>query len=217
MNTVFELQDICKSYGPQKVLDHFDLQVHEGEFLAIQGESGAGKSTILNLLGLMDKPDSGKIVCFGKENIRPFSEKARKVLESHISYLFQNFALLEDKTVEYNLGMVLKHPKSQDSRQKIAEALTEVGLPGYEKKKICECSGGEQQRVALARILLKKGDVILADEPTGSLDQKNKEDIIGLLKKMNEQGRTVVVVSHDPQVIEAADRAILLKKYRPAA
>ncbi|WP_353739353.1 ATP-binding cassette domain-containing protein [Thomasclavelia cocleata] len=173
------------------------------------GVSGSGKSTLLNIIGLLDKADSGDVILFGEKNIKPFSRKAEKMLREKIGYLFQNFALVENETVEYNLKLALDNIKA-DKKEKIKEVLKEVQLEGYENKKIYKCSGGEQQRVAIARLLLKQCDLILADEPTGSLDESNREIIIKLLKRMQDSGKTIVVVSHDPVFKDIADQIIYL-------
>ncbi|HDR7315179.1 TPA: ATP-binding cassette domain-containing protein, partial [Bacillus cytotoxicus] len=123
-------------------------------------------------------------------------------------YLFQNYALIENETVEKNLLIALKYQPHMNKREKIKAALQEVNLVGYEKKKIFELSGGEQQRIALARILIKKCNYVFADEPTGNLDEKNRDQVFDLLKKMNDNGKTVVFVTHDLQLAEKAKRII---------
>ena len=168
---------------------------------------GSGKSTILNIIGLLDKATSGDVILFGQKNIRPFSMKAEQMLKNKIGYLFQNFALIENETVVNNLKLALENVRG-NKKEKISEALKEVGLEGYENKKIFKCSGGEQQRVAIARLLLKPCELILADEPTGSLDIKNREIVVKLLKNMQELGKTIIVVSHDPFFEEIADNVI---------
>ena len=145
---------------------------------------------------------------FGNKNVKPFSRIASKLLRFKIGYLFQNFALLEDKSVEYNLMLGMENLKIRNKSEKISNALKEVGLEGYEKKMIYKCSGGEQQRIAIARLLLKPCELILADEPTGSLDEENKKIIYTLLKMLQEKGKTIIVVSHDLELIKLADRTI---------
>lgn len=204
---IVELNNINKSYGDKVVLNNLNLNVEAGKFTVIMGASGSGKSTLLNIIGLLDKADSGNVVLFGQKNIKPFSKKAEKILREKIGYLFQNFALVENETVAYNLKLALDNIRG-NKKDRIKEALKEVGLEGYENKKIFKCSGGEQQRVAIARLLLKPCELILADEPTGSLDVKNREIVIRLLKKMQSQGKTIIVVSHDPYFKEIADELI---------
>jgi len=207
---MIQLEGINKNFGDITIFNNFSMTVQEGEFLAIQGVSGSGKSTLLNMIGLLDTPDSGRITLFGKSNIKPFSKQAEKILKNEIGYLFQNFALIENETVYYNLMLTIEHYKIKDKKEKIKEALAAVGLANYEQKHVYQCSGGEQQRIAIARLLIKPCNLILADEPTGSLDEKNKMEIFLLLKGLQEQGKTIVMVSHDQELIEKADRRIVL-------
>ncbi len=205
--TIVELKNVSKSYGDKNVLNNLSTKIEEGTFNVIMGASGSGKSTILNIIGLLDKATSGDVILFGQKNIRPFSMKAEQMLKNKIGYLFQNFALIENETVVNNLKLALENVRG-NKKEKISEALKEVGLEGYENKKIFKCSGGEQQRVAIARLLLKPCELILADEPTGSLDIKNREIVVKLLKNMQELGKTIIVVSHDPFFEEIADNVI---------
>ena len=205
--TIVELKNVSKSYGDKNVLNNLSTKIEEGTFNVIMGASGSGKSTILNIIGLLDKATSGDVILFGQKNIRPFSMKAEQMLKNKIGYLFQNFALIENETVVNNLKLALENVRG-NKKEKISEALKEVGLEGYENKKIFKCSGGEQQRVAIARLLLKPCELILADEPTASLDIKNREIVVKLLKNMQELGKTIIVVSHDPFFEEIADNVI---------
>lgn len=205
---VIEVKQLKKAFGEHVIYQDFSMEIKQGEFVAIEGKSGSGKSTLLNILGLLDKPDAGTVTLFEKQNIKPFTSAAEKMLKYKIGYLFQNFALLEDKTVYANMLLVIEHHKIQNKRQVIAKALETVGLAGYEDKKIFQCSGGEQQRIAIARLLIKPCELILADEPTGSLDKENKQEIFQLLKQLQQDGKTIVVVSHDPDLIQIADRTI---------
>lgn len=205
--TIVELENVSKSYGDKNVLNNLSFKIEEGTFNVIMGASGSGKSTILNIIGLLDKATSGDVILFGQKNIRPFSMKAEQMLKNKIGYLFQNFALIENETVANNLKLALENVRG-NKKEKISVALKEVGLEGYENKKIFKCSGGEQQRVAIARLLLKPCELILADEPTGSLDIKNREIVVKLLKNMQEQGKTIIAVSHDPFFEAIADNVI---------
>lgn len=212
METVLEVKNIKKSYDDIKVLDNFSLIIHKQEFVGIKGTSGAGKSTLLNILGLLDTQDKGDIILFEECNVKPFSRKAEKLLKHKIGYLFQNFALLDNETVYKNMYMAIAHHNIKQKQEKISKALEEVGLAGYEQKKVCECSGGEQQRIAIARLLIKPCELILADEPTGSLDLENKKIIFSLLKKLQNMGKTLVVVTHDEELLEVVDRVIEICK-----
>ena len=207
-----ELDNVTKSYGNKKVLNKLSIKVMEGEFVALRGPSGRGKSTVLNIIGLLEDFDDGRLTIDGDSNIRPNSSKAARVLRQKISYLFQNFALVDDETVEYNLDLALKYvPGSKrEKHKKMQEALEVVGLKGYEKRKVYELSGGEQQRVSIARIILKPCKIILADEPTGSLDESNRNIVLDLLKKLNNEGKTIIIVTHDEYVSKQCQRAINL-------
>jgi putative ABC transport system ATP-binding protein len=209
MNLI-EAKSLVKSFGNQKVLTGLSFDVQENEMVAIMGKSGTGKSTLLNILGLLDKPDQGDLMMFGLTNIRPFSSKASSILRNKIGFLFQNFALIDNKTVEYNLALALKNRHKVNKSLEISEALKQVGLEGFEKKHIYQCSGGEQQRIAVARLLLKPCELVLADEPTGSLDLQNRDEIVRLMSLLKESGKTVLVVTHDPEVAKKCDRTIYL-------
>ena len=198
---VVVVDKIHKQYHDHVIFDDFSMEIEQGSFVAIQGASGSGKSTLLNMIGLLDSPDKGNIVIFDKKNVKPFSRQANKLLKAKIGYLFQNFALIDNKSVYYNLYLSIDHFSFPDKKERILKALEDVGLKGFENKKICECSGGEQQRVALARLLIKPCQLILADEPTGSLDSVNKEVVFKILKKMQSQGKTIVIVSHDEELV----------------
>lgn len=200
------------SYGNKKVLTNLSLSIEAVEFVAITGKSGKGKSTILNILGLLETTDSGKMIVDGMENIKPNSGRSMKVIREKISYLFQNFALVDEEKVNYNLKLALKYVKisKKGKNEKIKNALISVGLDGYEKRKIYELSGGEQQRVAIARIILKPSKIVLADEPTGSLDEENVKIVLGLLRELNKDGKTVIIVTHDKQLANECDRIIEL-------
>jgi len=209
---VIKLSKIQKAFGKKELFRGLELSVNQGEMIAIVGESGAGKTTLLNIIGVIEPLLEGEFVLFGKANIKPNSMKAQRLIRERISFLFQNFALIDNATVFENLAMALKYVKAKkhDKQKKVAQALQQVGLAGYEKLKIFELSGGEQQRIALARVLLKPSELILADEPTGSLDEENRNEIIQLLKKMNEAGKTILIVTHDPYVAEQCERVIAL-------
>ena len=213
METIIMAENVKKSFQKHMVLDQLKLRVEKGELLAIVGASGCGKSTLLNILGLLDRQDEGDIVLFGKKNVRPFSRQAQLLLKEKIGYLFQNYALLEDKSIAYNLEIVFSaRMKRKAKRQRIAEALEAVGLKGMEKKKVCQCSGGEQQRAAMARLLLKPCELILADEPTGNLDPQNKEKVYDLLRGLNAQGKTVIIVTHDMELAKRCNRILVMNE-----
>lgn len=204
------LDNITKRFGEKEIFKDFSLKIEPGEFVCISGVSGKGKSTLLNIMGIMDYPDSGRVVIKGVENPRYNKRSGRMLLKNEISYVFQNYGLVDDRTVLYNLQISTWFSKKTEERD-IAYALDKVGLnQNIVKQKVFELSGGEQQRVALARIYLKSSSIILADEPTGSLDAGNRENVMDILKNINNEGKTVVIVSHDKEVEKCAKRIINL-------
>lgn len=198
----------------EKNFRDFSLKVDfEGSSAAIGllGASGSGKSMTLRCIAGIETPDKGRIVINGKTVFDSEKGINLKPQKRRIGYLFQNYALLEDKSIAYNLEIVFSgRMKREEKRQRIMEALEAVGLKGMEKKKVCQCSGGEQQRAAMARLLLKPCELILADEPTGNLDPQNKEKVYELLKEMNVQGKTVIIVTHDMELAERCDRILVM-------
>ena len=211
MNLV-EINNLTKKYEKKTILKDISLTVEEGEFVCIHGKSGCGKSTLLNIIGLIEKYDSGSVKLFGNDINRTSIFARQKLIRYKIGYLFQNYALVDDSSVMNNLLMGMKYIKESDKikKSKISETLKLVGLDGYEKKMIYKLSGGEQQRVAIARVMLKPSELILADEPTGSLDPENRDIVMDLLKKLNNEGKTILLVSHDVNVVKSADRVVEL-------
>lgn len=205
---MISLINISKKFKDKSVIDKLNLKVSKGEFIAITGNSGSGKTTLLNIMGLLEKPDSGDVIINGIKN--PNGKQVRILQRDFYGYLFQNYALIENETVESNLKIALKYQKNINHTEKINEALESVGLKGHNKKKIYELSGGEQQRVALARVILKKCEIIFADEPTGNLDKENRDIVFEILKRLNDEGKTIVFVTHDLDLAERAKRVINL-------
>ncbi|MEK3833687.1 MULTISPECIES: ABC transporter ATP-binding protein [unclassified Paenibacillus] len=213
MNTICELVDICKTYNNHTVIDNINMTVSKGEMVAITGRSGSGKTTLLNILGLLEKPDSGRVKLFDEKDQRIGPLRRNRLLRTKISYLFQNYALIDNETVEYNLEIPLMYSKvgKKEKRKMKMAVLKRMGLEIALKQKIHELSGGEQQRVAIARILLKPSEIILADEPTGSLDAENRNEIMRILKELNDEGKTIIIVTHDQYVTEKCSRVIKLE------
>ncbi|MFA7077285.1 MAG: ABC transporter ATP-binding protein [Syntrophomonas sp.] len=212
MNNICELVGVKKSYADNVVLDNMNMTIAPGEMVAITGKSGAGKTTILNIMGLLEKPDSGLVRLFDQPSPRINSQSANRLLRTRLSYLFQNCALIDDANADYNLEIPLIYARKnrQEKQDLKLAALKKVGLNISLKQKIYELSGGEQQRVAIARILLKPSELILADEPTGSLDAENRNEIMQILKDLNNSGQTIIIVTHDQYVAGVCDRIIEL-------
>ncbi len=215
MATSCELEGVHKSFGGRQLFADFQLQVEAQEMVAITGPSGSGKSTLLNMIGLLDSPDRGTVRLLGNKAPKPRTHSANRYLRHHLGYLFQNFGLIENVTVRQNLKIALTYAGQRSLRnQRIAEALSDVGLPGAEDRPVYSLSGGEQQRVAVARLLLKPCEIVLADEPTGSLDSENRDVVLGLLCELNKKGKTIVIATHDPVVESACTRAVALENSR---
>lgn len=188
---MLQINDLCKSFDDKCLFNNFNLSVDDGEFVVFKGESGCGKTTLLHMIGGLEKPDSGTIL-FNGNNIND-RKYVQKYLKNEVGFLFQNFALIERKKVYDNLNIVKKQIRSQYS---IDEVLEYVGLSEKKYTEVYKLSGGEQQRIALARLMLKKCSIILADEPTGSLDSKNAERVIEILSDFNKNGKTIIMVTH---------------------
>lgn len=201
---MIEIKNISKKMGNKQLYQNFSINIPDQSFVVITGESGCGKTTLLNMIGGIEAINSGEILINGK-SVKSYPK--RYLFREEIGFLFQNFALVEYKTVKQNLSMVLDKNKANLS---IKEVLKKVGLEGMENKKVYQLSGGEQQRVALARLMLKKCNVILADEPTGSLDEKNSAVVMEQLHYLNEQGKTIVMVTHNMKYVKEATMIINL-------
>lgn len=214
MNSILRLRDINKSYEGHVILHGLSLEIFPGESYAVVGKSGAGKSTLLNIMGLLEKPDQGEISYFGEVIHAGNKRKIQKILREQIGYLFQNYALVEEETVRYNIGIGLQYRNDLRSKsmraQEIQHLLRIVGMEGMEERKIFSLSGGEQQRIALARVLGKPCSVILADEPTGNLDIENSKQVIRLLMEQTKGKKAIVVVTHDRSFLPAFDHVIEL-------
>ncbi|MEZ2328084.1 putative bacteriocin export ABC transporter [Bacillus tropicus] len=204
-----ELDKVNKLYGDRFILKDFNLKVFNNEFIGIIGNSGTGKSTLLNIIGLLEKTDNGKVIVQGNNN--PYRNK-KMLFRNTFGYIFQNYALMDNETVGSNLEVALHFQKlkKQKKQELMKKALDEVGLSCSLKTKVYTLSGGEQQRLAIARVILKKCDVILADEPTGALDKENRDHVVMLLKKLHSKGKTIIVVTHDTELQSLFSRVINL-------
>lgn len=204
---MIKIDNLYKSFAEHQIFNGFSLEITDNEFTVFTGESGCGKTTLLNMIGGIEKVDSGNIYVNGL--CITSSKNLREYYLNHVGFLFQNFALVENKTVEENLNMIRKNARSE---MDIPKALELVGMSGKEKQKVYSLSGGEQQRIALARLMIKKCSLILADEPTGALDRKNAIQVMDILKSLNEQRKTIIMVTHDSSLIKYGTRTIDLKK-----
>lgn len=212
MNRLIELKNVRKTYviGEQKynALDGINLSIDQGEFVVILGPSGAGKSTLLNLLGGMDKPTSGEIYV-GENNIAKYSDKElTRYRANDVGFIFQFYNIMPTLTVEENVNLIKDVTNtSKDSK----EVLKSVGLLKHKSKFPQELSGGEQQRVSIARAIMKNPKILLCDEPTGALDSKTGVDVLKLLKKQSDEDTTVIIVTHNSLFKEIADKVIYIK------
>lgn len=197
-------------------LKNISLKINKGEFVAIIGPSGSGKSTLMHVIGLLDKPTSGEVYLEGEE-VHNLSEiKQAELRNKHIGFIFQVFNLLPRTSALENVEMPLIYSgiSKKEREERAIEALGVVGLKEKLQNKPSQLSGGQQQRVAIARALINNPSLILADEPTGNLDSKSGEEILSLLNKLNSQGNTIVVVTHDLDIARRAKRIITIKDGR---
>ena len=209
---MIEINNLNKSFGEHHVIKDFSYKIDDGKMIAIKGKSGSGKSTLLNILGLLDVDYSGEVL-YDKVQVSKLSEKKRnEYIRNNINYLFQNYALIDSETVENNLLLALEYEKisKKEKKEKINQALEAVDLSGFNDKKVFTLSGGEQQRIALARIILKKGNIILADEPTGNLDKDKSDKVMKILKQLQKQGKTIIIVTHNDSFANECDEVINL-------
>lgn len=202
---MIEIRNITKKFENRTVYSNFNLIIENGEFVIISGPSGCGKTTLLNMIGALEEIEEGQIIVDGI-NLKD-KRKHLNYFRTKVGFLFQNFALVDNKTVKENLKLIRKDCKTE---LQLEQALKIVGLEDKINNKVFTLSGGEQQRVALARLMLKKCDVILADEPTGSLDRHNANTVISILKELNNSGKTIVLVTHDENIKSQGSRVINL-------
>ena len=204
------VSNLTKSFRKQPPLwENLSFDVPPNSITALTGPSGSGKSTLLNCIGALETPDSGSIQVFGTEVTKLGYRKARKYRRDYVGYLFQDYALIPDQTVYDNINLAARPNQIFPSKAmltQVAEVLEQVGLAGYERRQVCELSGGEQQRVAIARLLVRPPKVVLADEPTGALDHDNSLRVIAHLRDLADGGASVVVATHSDLVAGSADQ-----------
>jgi len=217
-NCVIEIRNVSKKYtlGEKSflALDHVDLAVRKGEYIAIVGKSGSGKSTLLNLLGGIDSPTEGSILINGEDISAMGEKKLSRFRGENIGFVFQFFQLMPTLTVLENVIMPMDFSRRIPSAEKKARArslLTKVGMASHADKFPSALSGGEQQRVAIARALANDPDIVFADEPTGNLDSKTSDDIFALLKSLTDEGKNVIMVTHNNELAERCGRTIQIQ------
>lgn len=217
MSIVIELKNIMKTYhmGDSVVhaLYNVDVQIGFGEFAAIMGPSGSGKSTMMNILGCLDRPTSGEYFLDGKEIAGYNDDDLARTRNAKIGFVFQNFNLLNKLTAQANVALPLIYAGvgEEERMERAKKALEAVGLGARIEHKPMEMSGGQRQRVAIARALINNPAIIMADEPTGNLDTKSSYEIMDIFKALNDSGKTVVMVTHEPDIAEQTKRILVMR------
>lgn len=208
--SLLELKNVYKIYGELHALDDVNLKVEKGEWVSIMGPSGSGKSTMMNIIGCMDKPSKGEVLLDGVDIAKQSKKNLTTIRRDKIGLIFQQFHLVNYLTAVENVMLAQYYHSIPDEKEAL-EALERVGLADRAKHLPSQLSGGEQQRVCVARALINYPEIILADEPTGNLDEANEEIVVDLFNKLHSEGTTLIVVTHDPEVAEVAQRKIVLR------
>ena len=217
MADVIVLEDIVKQFvmgdTVLQALDHVNFSVEEGDFIAIMGPSGSGKSTMMNILGCLDRPTSGKYYLDGKEVAGLRDDELAHTRNAKIGFVFQNFNLLSKITAQQNVALPLVYAgvPEEERMERAKKALQSVGLGDRMDHKPNEMSGGQRQRVAIARALINNPAIVMADEPTGNLDTKSSYEIMDIFKKLNAMGKTVVMVTHEPDIGQQTKRILVMR------
>lgn len=219
MKSILQAKGLCKFYGKGenlvKALDHADLEIKKGEFVAIVGKSGSGKSTLLHLLGGLDRPSEGKVIVNDKDIYNMKEDELAVFRRRSIGFVFQAFNLVSSINVWENIVLPLGLDGQKVDKEYVEDILRTLAIEDKIHNLANTLSGGQQQRVAIARALVTKPEIILADEPTGNLDSKTSEEVIGLLKlSAAKYGQTVVMITHDEEIAQVADRIILIEDGR---
>lgn len=209
MENILELKEISKIYGELKALDNINLNVERGEWISIMGPSGSGKTTMMNIIGAMDKPSIGQVILDGIEISKLPQKKLTEIRRDKIGLIFQQFHLVNYLTALENV-MMAQYYHSMVDKEEALYALESVGLKDRSHHLPNQLSGGEQQRVCIARALINHASLILADEPTGNLDEKNEMIVMDILEKLHNRGSSIIVVTHDQEVGVEAERIVYL-------
>ena len=210
MGKILEMKKVSKIYGSLHALSEIDLTVNAGDWLSIMGPSGSGKTTMINLIGCMDSPSSGSVILDGHDISRENAAGLTRIRRDKIGLIFQQFHLIGYLNAVENV-MVAQYYHSMPDEKEALEALEKVGLKDRARHLPRQLSGGEQQRVCIARALINSPDILLADEPTGNLDEENEGIVIDILRTLHREGATIIVVTHDPEVGDVARRKIVLE------
>lgn len=214
MDALVEIRDMCKTYNPGenevRALDHVSLTIYEREFVAIIGHSGSGKSTLMNMLGCLDVPTSGSYYLHGHDVAGMTDDELSDIRNQEIGFIFQGFNLIPSLTALENveLPLIYRGVGKRERTELSDQALNKVGLEHRKDHKPSEMSGGQQQRVAIARAIAQAPPIILADEPTGNLDSNSTREIMEILKGLHEEGRTIILITHDNEIAAQAKRVI---------
>ena len=207
---LLEVKNVSKIYGDLHALKEVNFQVRKGEWVAIMGSSVSGKSTMMNIIGCMDKPSIGEVILDGQNITKESQNSLTKIRREKIGLIFQQFHLIPYLTALENV-LVAQYYHSIPDEQEALQALERVGLKDRAKHLPSQLSGGEQQRVCIARALINSPEIILADEPTGNLDEVNEKIVIDILTQLHKEGSTIIVVTHDLEVGDVAERKIILE------
>lgn len=212
---MIEIVDVTKIYSMGSVevaaLAGVSLSIDRGDMIAIMGASGSGKSTLMNILGCLDVPTSGRYTLDGEDIGGMSDNRLAEIRNSKIGFVFQTYNLMPRLTALNNVELALMYGKHGNRRRTASEALERVGLGDRMGHKPTELSGGQQQRVGIARALAKSPDILLADEPTGNLDTRSGDEIMSILEGLHEDGMTVVIVTHEPEIAAHADRTVMMR------
>jgi len=212
---IIQAHSLVKAYrlGESRILaiDGIDLQVKEGEIIAISGSSGSGKSTLMHILGCLDRPDSGTYMLAGEDVSKLLPNRLAEIRNHKVGFVFQNFNLLPRLNALDNVELPLLYAGTSEARARAEAALRIVGLEDRMHHEPPQLSGGQRQRVAIARAIVTDPAVILADEPTGNIDSKTGEEIMAIFKKLNAKGRTLIIVTHDPEIANHCKRQIYIR------
>lgn len=203
---MIQIEHLCKSFDTHEIFHDLSFAISDREFVVFTGPSGCGKTTLLNMIGGIESVSNGRIIVDDIEITK--TKNLQLFFQKHVGFLFQTFALIDNKTVAENLSLIKKRARSDISME---EALERVGMSGKEKQKVYSLSGGEQQRIALARLMMKQCGLVLADEPTGALDRANALQVMEILRSFQKMGKTVIMVTHDPTLIDHSMHQIDLK------